>query len=932
MAQAAKKRSGNTKKQNTAKKGSGKKTVSNKDSANSAVASSIILMIVGLVAAVFLALSNFEILGPVGDALKYVQFGLFGCMGYLFPLLLIIEFIYNTLAKNLKRSVSVFSVIFYLALCVFVHIVSGLSLTKEIVVYFTDGAVDSAGGGIIGGAIAAGLNLAISKTGAIIVIVMLMLFSLFMIFKGPIIQFVRDFRDDVEVEDIGPSANKKKKRRVEPVEDDDEIYNVRIRQKRPKKKLEPVYETEEEDGTVIKIVHTPAKRRQVKRARLVRVRNKANPLRDGTARPVPNDKVGKGIGNNNVSGPANAGGDELHEITNARPKKKKAEPAAPVAEEPKSIIKVTEVEPEEREEEEKDFWELDNAEETIPVTTFEGSRPADIPEEDEGALVMETPSPEPAAKKEPERTVRASLSGTTFSRGEPVRTFEPVTTVRGNNGDNFQLPPLDLLARNKSQSGGNSGIQKTGETLVEVLKTFGVNAELVDTQVGPSVTRFELKPELGTRVSKITSLADDLKLNLAVPEIRIEAPIPGKAAIGIEIPNKNRMTVTLRELLESDAVKSHKSKIAFSAGKDISGNVIVSDLAKMPHMLVAGTTGSGKSVFLNSILMCILYRAKPTEVGLIIVDPKKVEFGVYQGIPHLMKQVVTDPGQAVSTLRWAVGEMTNRYQRMQLSGVRDFKSYNDKFDRNQLSTEEENPKRMQQIVIVIDELADLMMVAAKEVESLICRLAQLARAAGIHLIIATQRPSVDVVTGLIKANIPARVALLVASGVDSRTIIDMIGAEKLLGNGDMLFYPTGYVKPVRVQGAFVSDEEIYRTVKFLINQNNVNYYEKEAAEMEKYDNASTDEGASGDSGSDGDGSQSKYDEYLYEAGKLCIESGKASSSMLQRRFSVGFNRAARIVDQLYEIGAIGPQNGAKPREILVDSMKFEEMCQELGII
>ncbi|MBE6017514.1 MAG: DNA translocase FtsK, partial [Lachnospiraceae bacterium] len=372
-----------------------------------------------------------------------------------------------------------------------------------------------------------------------------------------------------------------------------------------------------------------------------------------------------------------------------------------------------------------------------------------------------------------------------------------------------------------------------------------------------------------------------------------------------------------------------KSKIAFSAGKDISGNVIACDLAKMPHMLVAGTTGSGKSVFLNSIILCILYRATPREVGLIIVDPKKVEFGVYQGIPHLMKPVVTDPGQAVSTLRWAVGEMTNRYQRMQMSGVRDFKTYNEKFDAGTLSKEEENPKKMQQIVIVIDELADLMMVAAKEVESLICRLAQLARAAGIHLIIATQRPSVDVVTGLIKANIPARVALLVASGVDSRTIIDMVGAEKLLGYGDMLFYPTGYVKPVRVQGAFVSDEEIQKTVKFLTRQSHINYYEKEQAEMDKFNQPES----SGQSGSDeSDDGSGKYDEYLYEAGKLCIESGKASSSMLQRRFSVGFNRAARIIDQLYEIGAIGPQNGAKPREILVDSIRFEELCQEIGII
>ena len=324
--------------------------------------------------------------------------------------------------------------------------------------------------------------------------------------------------------------------------------------------------------------------------------------------------------------------------------------------------------------------------------------------------------------------------------------------------------------------------------------------------------------------------------------------------------------------------------------------------------------------------MCILYRATPAEVGLIIIDPKKVEFGVYQGIPHLIRSVVTDPGQAVSTLRWAVAEMTQRYQRMQLSGVRDFRSYNEKLESGKISEEEENPRKMPQIVIIIDELADLMMVAAKEVESLICRLAQLARAAGIHLIIATQRPSVDVVTGLIKANIPARAALLVASGTDSRTIIDMNGAEKLMGNGDMLFYPTGYVKPLRVQGAFVSDREIQDTVNYLTRYSSVNYFEAESADMEEQMNRIQEDSFGSEEPEE---KNSRYDELIREAGHACIESGKASSSMLQRRFSIGFNRAARIIDQLYEIGAIGPQNGAKPREILVDSITFDEMIDSV---
>lgn len=829
---------------------------------------------IGIILAVFLELANFGVLGKVGGWLKYVQFGLFGAMGYIFPVLLLAIFLYIAFAKGSTKLTVVFCIVFFWLLCILTHLASGISLTKPIVQFFTDGADSSAGGGIIGGAVAAALYLAISRAGAYIVTIMLLLFSLFMIFRKQVIDFVNDLKDNSGY-DEGRAVEK------EPVSR--EKSTVRTRQKR---REEPVYETEEE-GTVIRIVKTPAKRRQVKRASLTRVRKKAAPMRDGSVSSERTIKKAKGVGTNTAIAETNAGGDEIHEITNARPRKEPVKETQPKAQpQPKtSVINVTEV-----------------------IT-------------------------EPAAKQEqesvskPEKKPRESLSGKTLSKGEPVRTFTPVTTVRGETGDDFELPPLSLLSRRKSGQDGDGNINQLARKLELVLETFGVNAKVIDTQVGPSVTRFELQPELGTRVSKITSLSDDLKLNLAVPEIRIEAPIPGRAAIGIEIPNKSRQTVTLRELLEAPEMQGHPSKIAFSAGKDISGHVIVSDMAKMPHLLVAGTTGSGKSVFLNSILMCILYRAKPSEVGLIIIDPKRVEFGVYAGIPHLMKGVVTDPGQAVSTLRWAVGEMTNRYQRMQLSGVRDFKTYNDKYDRGQLSTEEENPRRMQQIVIVIDELADLMMVAAKEVESLICRLAQLARAAGIHLIIATQRPSVDVVTGLIKANIPARAALLVASGVDSRTIIDMVGAEKLLGNGDMLFYPTGYVKPVRVQGAFVSDKEIQDTVKYLVRNKTTDYFTEEAEAMEQYMNGTAEGAQMSLDGTDAS-AESRYDEYFHEAGLLCIEQGKASSSMLQRRFNVGFNRAARIIDQLYEFGAVGPQNGAKPREILVDSMTFEEMWQQ----
>ncbi len=842
-----------------------------------------LLIAIGIILALFLELSNFGILGTLGGWVKVAQFGIFGSMAYLFPLAVLAGFFYNAFAPK-GSSALIFAIIFLIGLCSLVHLLSDIPLNLPVTEYFNLGKEDAAGGGFVGGALAAGLSIAVEKAGAVIFSVILMLFCLFMIFRRQIVELFIDVKKE----------RSEKEHAKHPVNAGPEYVPADKKNiVKYKKREKTVYEEEGEDGRVIRIVQTKTGQRRVKRAQLTRVKNKAVPLRDGSVSTVRSSQKAKGVAGNVAIVSGNAGGDEVHEITNAKTGKVTM-PVQPAPEKKSPELTVKDVTQEKKKLKEK---------------TEEKPKP------------VQNVTVKPAAS---DNTDRPSLSGKTLSKGEPVRTFTPTTTVRGNTGDS-QLPPLSLLARKKVTAGTES-VEEMSEKLETVLATFGVNAKVIETQVGPSVTRFELQPELGTRVSKITSLTDDLKLNLAVAEIRLEAPIPGKSAIGIEIPNKTRQTVSLRELLESPDLYGHKSKIAFSAGKDISGNVIVSDLAKMPHLLVAGTTGSGKSVFLNSILMCILYRAKPSEVGLIIIDPKRVEFGVYAGIPHLMKSVVTDPGQAVSTLRWAVAEMTNRYQRMQMSGVRDFTSYNEKFDMGTLSEEEENPRRMPQIVIVVDELADLMMVAAKEVESLICRLAQLARAAGIHLIIATQRPSVDVVTGLIKANIPARAALLVASGVDSRTIIDMVGAEKLLGNGDMLFYPTGYVKPIRVQGAFVSDKEIADTVRFLINNKTEDYYSAEAEAMDKYMSG---ESESSDPGEGPGSGLSKYDEFFKEAGLLCIESGKASSSMLQRRFNVGFNRAARIIDQLEEFGCVGPANGAKPRELLMDSFTFEEKVREL---
>ncbi len=492
----------------------------------------------------------------------------------------------------------------------------------------------------------------------------------------------------------------------------------------------------------------------------------------------------------------------------------------------------------------------------------------------------------------------------------------------------FKLPPLSLLTKPQGKAKGNmkSELNATAALLQKTLETFGVKVKITNYSKGPSVTRYELQPEMGTKVSKITSLADDIKLNLAASDIRIEAPIPGKAAVGIEVPNKSRESVLLRELIESKELSSHPSKLAFAAGKDIAGNVVVADIAKMPHMLVAGTTGSGKSVFTNSIIMSILFRAKPDEVKLIIVDPKVVEFGVYNGIPHLLIPVVTDPKKAAGALNWAVAEMSERYKKFAAYNVRDLKGYNQAIEEHPPQGEEEKPEKMPQIVIIIDELADLMMVAAKEVESSICRLAQLARAAGIHLVIATQRPSVDVVTGLIKANIPSRVALLVSSGTDSRTIIDMNGAEKLLGNGDMLFYPSGYVKPVRLQGAFVSDGEVQKVVSYLVDQCGDIEYNSDITQQVEENSASVGNEAMNVSQPAGMGEDGR-DEYFADAARFVVEKGKASTSMMQRMFKIGFNRAGRMMDQLEEAGIVGAEEGTKPRKVL---MSMEEVESLLG--
>ena len=547
------------------------------------------------------------------------------------------------------------------------------------------------------------------------------------------------------------------------------------------------------------------------------------------------------------------------------------------------------------------FADLEDAEETASqeMDMLEVEEPMaeeEMPVEEVQPVAEEMPTDVPAAEPAKPEAQKETAQQPAAAPAEPAE--KP-----------YVFPPISLLGRDPGNSSG-SGIleqQKNGRKLEMTLKSFGVEARVINVSAGPTVTRYEVSPSQGVKVSKIVNLADDIALNLAASGIRIEAPIPGKAAVGIEVPNKETKSVYLRTVLESDAFRKHPSKLAFALGEDITGNPIVTDIAKMPHLLIAGATGSGKSVCINTLITSILYKADPKEVKLLLVDPKVVELSVYNGIPHLLIPVVTDPKKASAALNWAVREMLERYNDFAACGVRDIKGF------NAMKEEKGEPEaKMTQIVIIIDELADLMMAAPGEVEDSICRLAQMARAAGMHLIIATQRPSVDVITGVIKANIPSRLAFAVSSGIDSRTILDMVGAEKLLGKGDMLFYPSGQAKPSRIQGAFVTDKEVEQIVDFLRKSSRPGYTQEMVDQITAVAKTAS-------------GPSEETDEFFEQAVDLILEKEKASVSMLQRQFRIGYNRAARLMDELERRGLVGPEEGSKPRKVLITRAQWEEM-------
>ena len=533
---------------------------------------------------------------------------------------------------------------------------------------------------------------------------------------------------------------------------------------------------------------------------------------------------------------------------------------------------------------------IEGAEASVPVHS--------VHEKPENLGMTGTPARENAEKLSNKEAREAMLSQEELNQTQAVK--------------KYKKPPISLLERS---AGGartnNSLLAAKAQKLEETLRNFHVDARVVQVTQGPTVTRYEIQPAVGVKVNSIVRLADDIALNLEARSIRIEAPIPGKAAVGIEVENDAVTMVRLREIIDSDEFKNSKSKITFAVGKDISGKAIVADLKSMPHLLIAGSTGSGKSVCINSIITSLLYKANPDEVKLILVDPKVVELGNYNGIPHLLIPVVTDPSKAAAALNWAVAEMTDRYKKFAEEGVRDLESYNEYVRAN-----EEPEKVMPQVVIIIDELADLMMAAPSQIEESICRLAQMARAAGMHLIVATQRPSVDVITGVIKANIPSRIAFAVSSQVDSRTILDMQGAEKLVGKGDMLFNPMGMGKPIRVQGTFVTDGEVHKVIDFVKSQveNGTSSYNEDI--LTKIERTNVQE------------SMDDSDDLLPEAIDLVVRSGQASVSMLQRRFRIGYNRAARIVDMMEARGIIGPQDGSRPRQVLMTEEELENLENE----
>lgn len=861
MAQSRK--SNGTKKKTNSKKQTAKQQELKLDNG---IRSEIILcLILGI--SIVLCISNFGIGGKVGGAVSSFFFGLLGTTAYIFPFVLFFGAAFYIANKNnalVTRKLIGAGILFIFICVLFQLLFCGYTAGTPIWDYYKESADSKLGGGLLGGLITAAFSSAFGIVGAYAITLIGIIIAAIIMTQRPLISQFKE--KSVAAYD---HAKEERKRRKETTFNVEETDLKKSKKKDTKQIPEKVAEVPTPDVADVPVVDAEA---VVVEETIVSEPVPEFVINRGDSMDILQEEKKESV-QTDISMKNISIGSDLIEIT-------------PVLEED-SVISADDIQ-------------------LKPVDSVVNDL-----EENAEMDVFDTKKKNPRSSKEEIENNIANIK-------------EEIAAEPPKPKKVYKLPPLNLLKpANRKKGDSDQHLRETAAKLQQTLHSFGVEVTVTNASCGPTVTRYELQPEQGVKVSKIVALTDDIKLNLAAADIRIEAPIPGKAAVGIEVPNQENTAVMLRELFQSEAYVKTKASIPFAVGKDIAGNAVIVDIAKMPHLLIAGATGSGKSVCINTLIMSILYKANPDEVKLIMIDPKVVELSVYNGIPHLLIPVVTDPKKAAGALNWAVAEMTERYNIFAEFNVRDLSSYNEKAKAMIADPdipEADKPKLLPKIVIIVDELADLMMVAPGEAEDAICRLAQLARACGIHLIIATQRPSVNVITGLIKANMPSRIAFSVSSGVDSRTILDMNGAEKLLGKGDMLFYPQGYPKPARLQGAFISDEEVNAVVKFIASQQDEVVYNSEIES--KISVAGSGGGSSASGGSD-------YDAYFAEAGRFIIEKDKASIGMLQRVFKIGFNRAARIMDQLCETGVVGPEEGTKPRKVLMSMEQFEQVIEEL---
>lgn len=875
------------------------------------------IILFSIACAIILILTNFNLAGTLGRGIKWFMFGVFGVMEYIFPFVLAASVIFLMVNRDLIRVARIKTVAVYgllIVLCGMIQCVYNKPAVMESNVgeVFTYCADYKAGGGFLGGILCKVLS-PIGAIGTFVILMILAIICIVIITEKSFVSGLKNVRNNSQrmMQEAKEDYSAYRQHSASRHENDmsDEEYHRLREEERAKARLRKIEKKEKQ------LAEKKAREEYLANARMNNVVRgvTSDTLITGDIQPEPEidiheievDRERKDEYSADIYEPDNRmkpvdkaqviadDSDDLFE--NLYSDDKSADSVMPA----QSVQEIQD----DYYSEELQYQEADASDSMMDNYSYSE------PDADEDVYDMQEDEAADYAgdiQEEPEADVQDNvITESSVSEKKPKKVYK--------------FPPISLLKKNPgAASGGKAEYRMTAQRLQETLLTFGVKVTITDISCGPTVTRYELQPEQGVKVSKIVSLSDDIKLNLAAADIRIEAPIPGKAAIGIEVPNKEAGSVYFRELVESKEFKESQSAISFGVGKDIAGKTIIADIAKMPHMLIAGATGSGKSVCINTIIMSILYKAKPEDVRLIMVDPKVVELSVYNGIPHLLLPVVTDPKKAAGALNWAVNEMTDRYKKFAAMQVRNIKGYNDVVVKKNKEGIDPPMEKLPQIVIIIDELADLMMVAPGEVEDAICRLAQLARAAGIHMVIATQRPSVNVVTGLIKANIPSKIAFAVSSGIDSRVIIDMNGAEKLLGKGDMLYFPSNLPKPLRVQGAFVSDEEVENVVSFL----------KENAEEVSYDESIAQATVSQESMPGSSKGDDERDSLFADAGRFVIENEKGSIGSLQRHFKIGFNRAGRIMDQLADAKVVGPELGTKPRKVEMTMEEFETLLKQ----